>query len=314
MVQNRSAPSSFDETPVGLPALLVFECVARHRSFARAAEELDVSPTAVSKAIRRLEGQLGVRVLNRTTRSVALSEIGGQLLARLAPALEEIRGTVRLVRGSAGKHWGTLRLNTSYVAYTILIERILPAFLRQHPDIDVEVSIDNALSDIVGASFDAGIRFGHALQKDMVALPLGAPQRRVVVGSRAYFAAHPRPERPQDLIGHDCIRQRLSRGSRSFEWAFQVGRKRTVIAVSGRLLFDEMRSVLEAARAGCGLAYVFEQFADVSPARGKLISVLGAYSPPPEHFHLYYPARALMPGKLRAFVDFLRSGAGLAQA
>lgn len=301
-------PSGIDPAvlDVRLPALLAFECVARHLNFARAAQELDISPTAVSKTVKQLERRLGVRLFNRTTRSVALSEMGVQLLASLAPALEQIRSAVSSAGDTAGRAAGTLRLNTSYVAYATLIEKHLPEFLKQHPGIRVEVSIDNTLSDIVRTNFDAGIRFGHSVQRDMIAVPLGSPQRRIVVGAPGYFRTHPRPRAPEDLLAHDCIRQRLSGGSRSFEWRFQSGSKAVVIDVNGRLMFDEMRSVLRAARMGCGLGYVFEQFAAADLESGALIAVLDDRAPPADSFYLYYPARTLMPGKLRAFIDFMR--------
>lgn len=300
--------------PLGLPALQMFECVARHSSFARAAEEMNVSPTAASKAVRLLESQLGVRLFNRTTRSVALSEHGERLLASLAPALRQIRRAVETVVDEAGRPAGSLRLNTSYVAYRTLVEPRLPAFLRRFPELGVEVSIDNALSDIVRSRFDAGIRFGHSLHHDMVAVPIGAPQRRIVVGSPDYFRTHPVPRTPPELLKHDCIRQRLSGDARRFEWTFRSARRTVVIDVGGRLQFDEMRSVLDAAMLGCGLAYVFEAFAADAIESGALLPVLTEHSPPPERFYLYYPAQRLMPGKLRAFVDFMRESPAPAQA
>jgi DNA-binding transcriptional LysR family regulator len=238
------------QKPVHLPALLTFDCVARHLNFGRAATELDVTPTAISKTVKQLESQLGVRLFNRTTRSVALSEPGAQLFRTLGPALEQIRQSVGNVSGAFGRPYGTLRINTSYVAYACLITAALPAFLKRYPEIELEVSLDNTLTDIVAAGFDAGIRLGHALHRDMVAVPLGPLQRRLV--------------------------------------------------------FDEMRSVLDAACCGCGLAYVFEQFAAQQISSGALVPVLEKFSPPSEAFHLYYPARTMMPGKLRAFLDFMR--------
>jgi DNA-binding transcriptional LysR family regulator len=307
VVHNRSSRSEPARRGAGLPALLTFECVARHLNFARAAEEMDVSPTAVSKTVRQLERQLGVRLFNRTTRSVALSEVGSQMLARLAPALAEIRSAMSSARSAAGRPSGTLRINTSYVAYATLVEPHLADFLSRYPEVRVDIAIDNALTDIVRSRFDAGIRFGHSVQSDMVAVPLGPPPRRIVVGAPAYFAARAKPRKPADLLAHDCIRQRLSGGARSFEWMFRIGGKTVAIDVTGRLMFDEMRSALNAAIRGCGLAYVFEPFAAASLATGALVRVLGDFSPAAESFYLYYPARTLMPGTLRAFVDFMRS-------
>jgi DNA-binding transcriptional LysR family regulator len=294
------------QKPVHLPALLAFDCVARHLSFGRAATELDVTPTAISKTVKQLESQLGVRLFNRTTRSVALSESGAQLFSSLGPALEQIRQSVSGVSGAFVKPYGTLRINTSYVAYASLIADALPAFLERYPDVELEVSLDNSLTDIVAAGFDAGIRLGHALHRDMVAVPLGPLQRRLVVASPKYLARHPAPKNPEDLMTHDCIRQRLSGRARFFEWTFRVKQRSVTLDVSGRLVFDEMRSVVDAACRGCGVAYVFEQFAARQIGSGALVPVLEKFSPPSEAFHLYYPARTMVPGKLRAFLDFMR--------
>jgi DNA-binding transcriptional LysR family regulator len=294
--------------PPRLAALLAFECIARHLNFGRAAAELGVTPTAISKTIKQLEAQMGVRLFHRTTRSVSLTEAGGQLFASLSPALEQIRESVQRVGDSAERPRGALRINTSFVAYAALIEPHVQAFLARYPDITLEVSVDNALSNIVADAFDAGIRLGHALQRDMVALPLAPIQRRVVVASPDYLARHSVPATPQDLLQHDCIRQRLSSRNRFFEWSFQVNGKPLVIEVRGRLIFDEMRSVLAAARRGNGLGYVFRQFAAAELASGELTTLLDKYCAPSETFHIYYPSRAQMAGKLRAFIDFIRAG------
>ena len=289
-----------------LPALLAFDCVARHLSFGRAATELDVTATAISKTVKQLESRLGVRLFNRTTRSVALTEAGAQLFGTLRPALEQIRQSVGSVSGAFSRPYGTLRINTSYVAYTCLIAASLPAFIQRYPEVELEISVDNTLTDIVAAGFDAGIRLGHALHRDMVAVPLGPLQQRLVLAAPAYLAAHAAPRKPEDLMNHDCIRQRLSGRARFFEWVFRVKQQTVTIDVTGRLVLDEMRSVVDAARRGCGLAYVFKQFAAAEIGSGALVPVLEKFSPPSEAFHLYYPARTMMPGKLRAFLDFMR--------
>jgi DNA-binding transcriptional LysR family regulator len=187
-----------------------------------------------------------------------------------------------------------------------LIAKFLPAFFERYPDVKLEVSLDNTLTDIVAAGFDAGIRLGHAVHRDMVAVPLGPSQRRLVLASPTYLAIHPAPKRPEDLMNHACIRHRLSGRARFFEWSFRIKQKSVTIDVSGPLVFDEMRSVLDAAIRGCGLAYVFEQFAASEIQSGALVAVLEKFSPPSEAFHVYYPARTGMPGKLRAFLDFIR--------
>jgi DNA-binding transcriptional LysR family regulator len=294
------------DTPLHLPWLAAFESVARHTSFARAAGELDVSPTAISKTIKQLEASLGLRLFNRTTRSVALTEAGAQLLDSTKPALEQIRHSVRQIGDQAKAAYGLLRINTSYVAYASLIEPHLTAFLERHPQIQLEISLDNALSDITGSGFDAGIRLGHALQRDMIGVPIGAPQRRVVVAAPRYLDGRTAPVRPTQLLEHDCIRQRIGRG-RYFEWSFRSGRSNATIDVRGRLVFDEMRAVVGAARAGAGVAFVFQRFAREDIDRGALRVLLEKYTPPTEAFYLYYPHRAHMPGKLRAFIDFLQA-------
>ena len=290
-----------------LAGLSTFESVARHMNFARAAEEMGVTPTAVSRTIRVLEGQLKVRLFNRTTRSVGLTEAGALLMQSLAPALEQIRHSVRQAGLATGQPAGTLRINASYVAYTVAIKPWLDGFLRTHPRITVEMALDNGLSDVVADGFDAGIRLGHALQRDMIAVLLGKPQQRTVVAAPGYLAAHGEPKRPEDLLQHACIRQRFPGGGRFFEWRFRRGGKALAIDVQGRLVFDEMRAVVEAAADGHGLAYVFEEFAAPELAAGRLAPVLERYRLPGEAFYLYYPGRAHMPGKLRAFIDYLQA-------
>ncbi|HSI59853.1 MAG TPA: LysR family transcriptional regulator [Ideonella sp.] len=285
---------------------MAFAIVARELSFARAAAELDITPTAMSKTIKQLEGQLGARLFNRTTRSVALTDTGSQLLATLAPALEQIRSSLEQVQASTSRPSGTLRINTSYVAYVSLIEPHLARFVARYPELHVELSVDNGLSDIVASGFDAGIRLGHALQRDMVAVPLGPLQQLVVVGSASYLGERGVPKAPKDLLAHECIRQRLGGRGRMLEWGFQVAAKPVEIDVQGRLVFSEMRPVVAAACAGVGLAYVFRQFASREIEAEQLTVLLERYCVPREGFHLYYPHRSQMPAKLRLFVDFIR--------
>jgi DNA-binding transcriptional LysR family regulator len=289
-----------------LAGLFTFESVARHMNFARAAEEMSVTPTAVSRTIKLLEAQMKVRLFNRTTRSVGLTEAGTELLRSLAPALEQIRSSVRQASLASGQPAGTLRINASYVAYAVAIRPCLAGFLAAYPQLSVELALDNQLSDVVGAGFDAGIRLGHALQRDMIAVLLGASQRRTVVAAPGYLAVHGTPKRPDDLLEHACIRQRFAASERFFEWRFKRGDKTLAIGVQGRLVFDEMRPVVEAAVDGHGLAYVFEEFAGAELASGRLVPVLERYRLPGEAFYLYYPGRTNMPGKLRAFIDYLQ--------
>ena len=293
--------------PVHLPGLLTFESAARHLNFARAAAEMGVTPTAVSRTIKNVEAQLNVRLFNRTTRSVSLTEAGASLNAALAPALEQIKSSLSQALLATDQPSGTLRVNSSYVAYRILIEPHLAAFLEQFPLIDVEVSLDNQLSDIVSTGFDIGIRMGKKLQNDMVAVQLGAVQKRIVVAAPAYFRERVEPETIAELLKHDCIRQRYSVAGRFYEWKFDDRGQTVQIDVQGRLIFDEMRSVLDAAVQGRGIAFILADFARQELASGMLRQILKRHSVVDDAFHFYYPHRTHMPGKLRAFVDFMRT-------
>ena len=299
-------PVSRGRRPVHLPALASFECVARHLSFVRAADELDVTTTAISKTIKRLEAQLDARLFNRTTRSVALTEVGTKLLGTLAPALAQIRDSVQQAGDFSQRPHGLLRINTGYVPYAALIEPRLAAFGERYPEITLDISIDNNLVDIVSGGFDAGIRLGHALQRDVIAVPLGPMQQLTVVGSPRYFKRRGTPRTPHELLEHDCIRHRLNR-ARFFEWEFRIGGKDVTIDVCGRLVLDEMRAVLGAACQGSGLGLVFRQFAAAEIASGAVVPILEQFLPPDPPFHLYYANRTHTPGKLRAFIEFMKA-------
>ncbi|WP_322050650.1 LysR family transcriptional regulator [Paraburkholderia bannensis] len=297
-------------SPPSLTALLAFESVARHRNFRQAASELQVTPTAVSRTIKNLETQLNVRLFNRTTRSVALTEQGAALLDSLAPALERITESVQHLGETLDMPKGVLRINTSYVAYECFIRPIHREFVERYPEITFDVSIDDRLVDIVGSGFDAGIRLGHAVQQDMVAVPLGAEQQTVVVASPEYLAAHGTPRKPEDLFDHRCIRQRFGGSGRYFEWRFGSRKAPFSMQVTGNLVFSEMRSVLEAASDGLGLAYVYRQFADAELNAGRLHPLLERHCSPGAPFYLYYPHRSRMPAKLQVFVRFMRDAHG----
>src|SRR5215510_4784737 len=291
---------------VPLLRLTTFELVARHMNFARAADELKVTPTAVSRTIKQLESELGIRLFNRTTRSVALTEGGNELLAALIPAMGQIRASLERVTASASRPSGLLRINTSGVAYAVLIEPHIAEFVRRYPEVVLDVQIDNGLSDIVAGGFDAGIRLGHALQRDMVAVPVGPMQQLTVVGSPRYFKRRGTPRTPHELLEHDCIRQRLN-SARLFEWEFRIGGKDVIVDVRGRLVLDEMRAVLGAACQGSGLGLVFRQFATAEIASGAVVPILDQFLPPDQPFHIYYANRAHTPSKLRAFIEFMQT-------
>lgn len=293
--------------PLHLPGLVTFAAAARHLNFARAAAELGVTPTAVSRTLKQLETQLDARLFNRTTRSVSLTEAGAALDAAVAPSLAQIRNALAQARLATDQPSGTVRLNCSYVAYRILVEPHLPGFFAAYPQIQVEIALDNQLSDIVGAGFDAGIRLGRKLEHDMVAVQLGKVQRRIVVASPAYLQQHPAPQTLQELLQHQCIRQRYSFGGRLFDWKFQVRRQMVQVDVRGKLMFDDMKSVVDAAVQGHGIAFVYQDFASTELASGALVQILARQGAVDDAFHLYYPHRAHMPGKLRALVDYLRA-------
>jgi len=288
-----------------LNGLVAFETVARHLRFAQAAAELGVSPTAMSKLIRQLEASLDVRLFHRTTRSVALTEAGQQLASTVSPALAQLKAGLEQARASEGQAVGTLRVNTSYVAFKVFLAPHLRAFARAHPKVELDMTVDNVSVDIVRRGFDVGIRPGRALQRDMVAVQLGGPQRLIVVGSPAYLAHAGSPRSVADLLAHDCIRQRLG-GDHWLDWTLMQQGKPLRAAVTGHLVVDEMRSALDAATQGNGLAYVFESFAAQELAARRVKRVLGDHALVREPFFLYYPSRAYLPAKLRAFIDHFR--------
>lgn len=301
-------PSSLppSPSPPHIAGLITFECVARHLNFARAAEEIGVTPTAVSKSLKKLEGQLRVRLFNRTTRSVGLTEEGRRLLQSLGPALRQVRLSVQQVQESATTPRGVLRLNTSYVAFASLIAPYQAEFCRQFPDITLDITIDNVLADIVAAGFDVGIRLGHVLQHDMIAVALGPPQPMAVVAAPAYLSSRGTPQLPAQLADHECLRQRIGAPARPFEWRFRDGNDTFTVPVKGQLVYNDMRCTKDAANAGIGLAYVFRQLAEPELKRNELVAVLEAYCIEVTPFYLYYSNREQMSPKVRVFIDFFR--------
>jgi DNA-binding transcriptional LysR family regulator len=289
-----------------LSGLATFLVVARALNFARAAEELGVTPTAVSKTIKLLERELGVRLLNRTTRSVALSDAGAELLSVVAPAFQDVGASLEQVRSSAHNPQGELRINASHVAFATLIEHELYNFSRLYPQLAIQFSINNSLVDMVGEGFDAGVRLGHTLQSDMVAIQISGYQQRVLVASPDYIARCGAPKTPQELLSHNCIRQRMNINGKLYEWVFQDEGRALTIDVAGQLIFDEMRAALNAAVAGIGIAYVFKDFAREELLSGSVVSLLEEWSPITDPFYLYYPQAKHMPAKLRVFIDYFR--------
>lgn len=285
--------------------LLAFAAVARERSFTRAAAVLGMSPSALSHAMRGLEERLGVRLLARTTRSVAPTEAGERLLQSLNPALSDIEGGLEALAEWRDNPSGTVRITTfAYAARMVLVPK-LPAFLLAHPDINVEVIIQDGLTDIVAAGFDAGIRLGETVAKDMIAVRVGPELRTVVVGTPSYFARIPPPETPYDLERHACIGYRLTTSGGLLPWEFEKDGKEIKIRTSGPLIVNDGELPAAAVRAGVGLGYLMEHDVADEIASGALVQVLDDWCPPFPGFHLYHPSRRQSPPALRALIAAL---------
>ncbi|MFN6993972.1 MAG: LysR family transcriptional regulator [Aquincola tertiaricarbonis] len=288
-----------------LPDLDVFAAVARHRSFRAVATQRDVSVSLISQTIRRLEDQLGVALLTRTTRSVTPTAAGLALLAQLEPGLAMIQKAVEELNAHRGSPLGSLRINAPAPVAQFLLAGLAARFLAQHPGVSIEITADAAKADIVRDGFDAGVRIDKDLQQDMVAVRIGAPQRYAVVGSPAYFSRRPMPKSPRDLAGHDCIRRRFPAGGLQ-PWDFQRRHLATEIA-EPRLVVNDAQVAVNAAVAGAGLAYVHEKYVERELAAGQLVRVLEGWSPGIGPPYLYYPRQRFLSAALRAFVDFARA-------
>jgi DNA-binding transcriptional LysR family regulator len=286
--------------------LLAFAAVARERSFTRAAGTLGMSASALSHAMRGLEERLGVRLLARTTRSVAPTDAGERLLQSLAPALAEIEDGL-----NALGHWrqaaaGSVRITTFAYAAQMVLEPKLPGFLRANPQVQVEVVIGNGLTDLVAEGFDAGIRFGEHVDKDMIAVRVGPDLRTIVVGTPEYFSRYPKPQAPADLERHACIGYRLKSSGGLLPWEFERDGRPIKVRTRGPLIVDEMPLALAAIRAGVGLGYVMEHEVADDLASGRLEQVLDTWCPRFPGYHLYHPSRRQTPPALRALMDWLK--------
>jgi DNA-binding transcriptional LysR family regulator len=289
-----------------LDDLRAFVAVGRERSFTKAAAKLGVSQSALSHTIRELEARLGVRLLTRTTRSVAPTGAGERLLHMLAPRFEEIEAELAALSALRDKPAGTIRLTASDYAADAILWPKLVKFLRQYPDIKVEIIIDNGLTDIVTQRFDAGVRAGEQVAKDMIAVRVGPDLRMAVVGTPSYFKKRPQPRRPQDLIGHACINLRLPTHGGLYAWEFEKGGRELKVRVEGQLAFNGTFQMLNAALSGFGLAYVPENLAQPHLAKGRLERVLADWCPPYSGYHLYYPSRRQSSAAFGLLVDALR--------
>lgn len=286
--------------------LAAFAHVAKERSFTRAAAKLGVSQSALSQTIRALEEKLGLRLLTRTTRSVSPTEAGERILRTLIPRLEEITAEIGALRALRDTPAGTIRITAGEHAAVSVLQPPLTDFLRQHPDITVEIIVDYGLTDIVAERFDAGVRLGEQVAKDMVAVRIGPDMRMAVVASPDYFTMHTPPVTPPDLMAHDCINMRMPTYGGLFPWEFEKNGRELNVRVDGQLVFNNLALRINAALAGQGLAYVPEDQVVHLIEAGQLVRVLEDWCEPFTGYHLYYPSRRDSSPALSALVATLR--------
>lgn len=289
-----------------LADLQAFMTVAERRSFRQAAEHLGVSRSALSHAMRGLEAELGVRLLHRSTRSVSLTAAGERLLGRIDPLIGELNEVLADVFETRDQLSGTVRINGSEAAVRQLLQTVVPVFLERYPSVELDLVAEGRFVDIVGEGFDAGVRLGEALERDMVAVRIGDDTRFIPVASPGYLRKHGHPCAPRDLLQHVCIRQRLPSGKR-YRWEFARGGRPITIDPPGALTLDSNTLMVEAATAGLGIAYVPEAYARAAMSRRRLVALLDAWCPTIPGLFLYYPSqRHLAPG-FRAFVDLVKA-------
>src|SRR5215831_13705504 len=289
-----------------LDDLRALVAVGRERSFTKAAAKLGVSQSALSQTIRQLETRLGVRLLTRTTRSVAPTEPGERLLRTMGPRFEEIDAELAAITELRDKPAGTIRITaTEYAIDAVLVPK-LAKLLRTYPDIKVEMIVDYGLTDIVAERYDAGVRSGEQVAKDMIAVRIGPDMRMAVVGAPSYFRTRPEPRRPQELIGHNCINLRLPTHGSLYAWEFERGSRELRVRVEGQLTFNTTGQLLNGALAGQGLAYVPEGMVQPHFAKGRLTRVLTDWCTPYSGYHLFYPSRRQSASAFSLVVDALR--------
>lgn len=283
---------------------MAFWKVAEHRGFTSAAAELEVSPSALSQAIRQLESRLGVQLLHRTTRSVSLTEAGEAYLARVGPALGQVVEAGEDLNVLQGRPAGTLRLNAARISIAMVLQPMLAGFLAANPHVHLELTNDEGFVDIVERGFDAGIRMGESVHKDMVAVPLGGPVTVAVVASPDYLKRFPAPRHPDDLARHNCVRFRFASTGAIYKWELQVDERTVEYEISGNLTISDTIFGVEAALEGVGLAYTFEPLVRQHLKDKRLKRVLVEFSPTFPGFYLYYPSRRNQSTKLRALVEY----------
>ncbi|HEX9327776.1 MAG TPA: LysR family transcriptional regulator [Reyranella sp.] len=289
-----------------LADLNAFVAVAEERSFTRAAAKLGTSQSALSFTVRRLEERLGVRLLSRTTRSVAPTQAGERLLGTLGPALDKIGAELTALGELREKPAGTIRITAGEHAALTVLWPALSKLLPLYPDIEVELNVDQGLTDIVAERFDAGVRFGEQVARDMIAVRVGPDMRMAVVGAPSYFARRPKPRKPQDLTAHDCINLRLPTYGGLYAWEFEKRGRELKVRVEGQWVFNSLGLRLDAALAGFGLTYVPDDVVQPHLADGRLVRVLADWCPPFAGYHLYYPSRRQPTPAFAMLVEALR--------
>ncbi|WP_043232892.1 LysR family transcriptional regulator [Bosea sp. LC85] len=294
----------------GLDDLLWFLAVAEERSFTRAAAKLGVTQSTLSHTIKRLETRMGLRLLTRTTRSVGTTEAGERLRLSLAPRVSEIEAEIAALMSLRDKPAGTVRLTLSDHALQTLVWPKLRAVLSAYPELNVEFSIDNGLRNIVEDGFDAGIRLGESVEKDMIAVRIGPDWRLVAVASPDYLSANPAPEHPNELVAHTCINLRQARSGGLYAWDFEKDGQELRVRVDGQLTFNTTLPMVDAAANGYGVAYVPENIVADEIAAGRLVTLLDDWSPPFPGYFIYYPSRRQSLPAFRLIVDALRAGTG----
>ncbi|WNG17305.1 LysR family transcriptional regulator [Cystobacter fuscus] len=289
-----------------LPQLQVFLVVARLRSFSGAARELGVSTPAVSQSVRQLEEQLRVVLLTRTTRSVSLTEAGRRLVEGAGPALGQALATLTEVSARPGETVGRVRLSVPRAAVPSVITPVVPTFRERHPRIEVEVVIEERFVDIVAEGYDAGVRLSEAIERDMVQVRLTDAFRFIVVGAPSYLERHGTPQRPEDLLRHECITFRMRTSGALYAWELERGRRNWRVPVRGGVVTNDTQLSVSLAEQGLGLAYTLEPMVREQLREGRLVTVLESYAPTVPGFFLYFPSRAQRSPALRLFVDVAR--------
>ncbi|MDR5774118.1 MULTISPECIES: LysR family transcriptional regulator [unclassified Caballeronia] len=289
-----------------LDGIMTFVAVAEEKGFSAAAVRLGVSPSAVSQAIRTLEKRVGLALFSRNTRGVSLTEAGEKFFERVLPAVRELALASEELGAAAERPSGTLRITVARSGHMIVLQPVLRRFLERYPEIRVDLCIDNSLVDIVARGFDAGIRFGDRVERDMVAVRIGPPIEAHIVASPDYLERRGVPKHPHDLAAHDCISSRLISTGQIERWSFRKNGESLDLVVTGRLILNDSAALVQSALDGIGIAYMINGYIERFIEEGRLVRLLADWSPPLPGYTLYYPDRRHVAPKLRAFIDFLR--------